>query len=73
MRLLKAAQQGGQLPLDEVALYGAQLHVVVPSADTYKATIRALLNTAGVEVRSLEAIAPTLEEVFISAINAPAN
>jgi len=73
MRLLKAAQQRGQLPLDEVALYGAQLHVVVPSAEIYKAAIRTLLNTGGVEVRSLETIAPTLEDVFISAVNAPVN
>lgn len=73
MRLLKAAQQRGQLPLDEVALYGAQLHVVVPSAEIYKAAIRTLLNTGGVEVRSLETIAPTLEDVFISAVNGPIN
>src|SRR5207248_2872544 len=71
IRILKAAQQSGKLPLDEVALYGAQIHAVVPSADTYKEALRALLNTAGVEIRSLERIAPTLEDVFISAVNAP--
>jgi ABC-2 type transport system ATP-binding protein len=71
LRTLKAAQQSGQLPLDEVALYGAQIHAVVPSADTYQAAIRTLLTTVGVEVRSLERIAPTLEDVFISAVNAP--
>ncbi|MCX6044856.1 MAG: ABC transporter ATP-binding protein [Chloroflexi bacterium] len=72
MRILKAAQQSGQLPLDEVALYGAQIHAVVPSAEAYKEVLRALLSTAGIEVRSLERIAPTLEDVFISAVNAPA-
>lgn len=71
MRTLKAAQQSGQLPLDEVALYGAQLHAVVPSAASYRAAIQDLLSAAGVGVRSIERIAPTLEDVFISSVNAP--
>ena len=72
MRTLKAAQQRGQLPLDEVALYGAQIHAVVPSAADYQAPIQALLQAAGVEVRAIERIAPTLEDVFISSVTAPA-
>ena len=72
MRTLKAAQQRGQLPLDEVALYGAQIHAVVPSAADYQAAIQALLQAAGVEVRAIERIAPTLEDVFISSVTAPA-
>ena len=71
MRALKVAQQSGSLPLDEVALYGAQIHAVVPSAEQYKEAIRALLVTEGVEVRSIEWIAPTLEDVFISSVKAP--
>ncbi len=72
MRALKAAQQQGQLPLDEVALYGAQIHAVVPSAGGYEEAIQELLQAAGVEVRAIERIAPTLEDVFISSVNAPA-
>ncbi len=71
MRTLKAAQERGALPLDEVALYGAQIHAVVPSAQTYRDGIRALLNAEGVDVRSIEWIAPTLEDVFISSVKAP--
>ena len=71
MRVLKAAQQSGRLPLDEVALYGAQIHVVTPSAKTYKDAIRELLAAEGFVVRSIEWIAPTLEDVFISAVNTP--
>jgi ABC-2 type transport system ATP-binding protein len=70
MRVLKTAQQSGRLPLDEVALYGAQIHVVTPSAKTYKEAIRELLAGEGFEVRSIEWIAPTLEDVFISSVNA---
>ena len=68
MRILKAAQQSKQIPLDEVALYGAQIHAVVPSADKYKEVIRALLTAQGVQVRSIDWIAPTLEDVFISSV-----
>jgi ABC-2 type transport system ATP-binding protein len=71
MRILKAAQQSGKLPLDEVALYGAQVHAVVPNAQQYKDAIQDLLVAEGIEVRSIEWIAPTLEDVFISSVNAP--
>lgn len=68
MRVLKAAQDKGQIPFEEVALYGAQIHAVVPDAETFKAPIWALLNEEGVDVHSIEWIAPTLEDVFISAV-----
>ena len=68
MRILKAAQDKGQLPFEEVALYGAQIHAVVPDAETFKAPIWALLNEEGIDVHSIEWIAPTLEDVFISAV-----
>lgn len=71
MRILKNAQQSGQIPLDQVALYGAQLHAVVPSADTYKEAIRTLLVREGIQVRAIDWIAPTLEDVFISSVTAP--
>ncbi len=71
MRTLKAAQQSGQIPLDEVALYGAQIHAVVPSAQDYKEVVRERLTAEGVEVRAIEWIAPTLEDVFISSVTSP--
>ncbi len=72
MRILKAAQQNRQIPLDEVALYGAQIHAVVSSAEAYQEAIRSSLSGAGIQVNSIERIAPTLEDVFISSVNAPA-
>jgi ABC-2 type transport system ATP-binding protein len=68
VRILKAAHRSGQLPLDEVALYGALIHAVVLNAEEYREAIRALLTAEGVQVRSIDWIAPTLEDVFISSV-----
>jgi ABC-2 type transport system ATP-binding protein len=66
--LLQAAEETGRLPLREVALYGAQIHVVIPDANALKGPIRSLLEEGGIPVNSIEWIAPTLEDVFISAV-----
>jgi ABC-2 type transport system ATP-binding protein len=73
MQALKLAQRSGALPLDEVALYGAQIHAVVPDAEGYKMAVRSLLESQGAPVTSIEWVAPTLEDVFISAVTAPAS
>ncbi|MEA3345361.1 MAG: ABC transporter ATP-binding protein [Chloroflexota bacterium] len=65
VRILRSAQESGELPLDEVALYGTQIHTVVPDAEEFKHPITALLTHEGIEVNSIERIAPTLEDVFI--------
>jgi hypothetical protein len=51
-----------------VALYGAQIHAVVPDTETFKAPIWSLLTAEGLDVHTIEWIAPTLEDVFISAV-----
>ena len=71
MSLLKAAQQNGELPLDEVALYGAQIHAVIPDSEQYREAVRNTLEANNIPITSLEWIEPTLEDVFISAVNAP--
>ena len=68
MRVLKQAQASGRLPFDEVALYGTQIHAVVPDAEAFRQPVRALLEEERVEVQGIEWIAPTLEDVFISAV-----
>jgi len=75
MRVLLGAQERGKIPgdpggipLDEVALYGAQIHAVVPDAEAYKPAILSLLADAGVVTNAIAWIAPTLEDVFISAV-----
>lgn len=68
MRALKSAQASGRLALDEVALYGAQIHAVVPDAQMGKELIRELLENEHIEVGGIQWIAPTLEDVFISSV-----
>jgi ABC-2 type transport system ATP-binding protein len=72
MRVLKAAQTSRALALDEVALYGAQIHAVVNNAEQSvdADAVRAILVAQGIAVRSINRIAPTLEDVFISAVKA---
>jgi len=71
VRILKAAAQNQQLALDEVALYGAQVHTVVPDVMLYKEKIMALLLANQISVRSIDWIAPSLEDVFISSVKDP--
>jgi len=68
LRVLKAALTNGSLPIDEVALYGAQIHAVVPSAEAYREPVMRLLEDEGVPVTHIGWIAPSLEDVFISAV-----
>ena len=53
---------------DEVALYGALIHVVGQDLETHRSTIEQLLREQAVEIRSMDIIAPSLEDVFISSI-----
>ena len=56
----------------EAALFGKGLHLVVEKAETVLDTIRQTLMTQGFEVSSLEKIRPSLEDVFVSLIEARA-
>jgi ABC-2 type transport system ATP-binding protein len=71
LRVLRAAKGSGQMPFDEVALYGAEVHVVVPNATEFQPLVAALLEREGVAVQAVQWIAPTLEDVFISAVQSP--
>ena len=71
LRILKIAQQTGQILLSEVALYGAQIHAVLLDAREYQQVLRELLEAENIKVTSIEKIAPTLEDVFISSVHAP--
>ena len=51
---------------EEVALYGALIHVVAEGVTEHKPRIAQALAEAGVQVRSIDVIAPSLEDVFIS-------
>ncbi len=53
---------------DEVSLYGALIHVVAEGAEAHRSRVKAVLQEAGVEIRSVEIIAPSLEDVFIASV-----
>jgi ABC-2 type transport system ATP-binding protein len=53
---------------EEVALYGALIHVVAEGVAEYEPHIAQALAEAGVRVRAMDIIAPSLEDVFISSV-----
>jgi ABC-2 type transport system ATP-binding protein len=68
IRLLKLAHGEGRLPADDVALYGAQIHVVTPDAPSAMMAIEEALRSGGVPFDPLEVISPSLEDVFLAHI-----
>ena len=50
----------------DAAVFGNALHLVVPQAERAIPAVRAYLETNGVTVGNVEAIRPTLEDVFVS-------
>ncbi len=63
VRVLKARPE-----FEEVALYGKRLHVVAPEVTQYQPLINELLTAAGIGVRNMLVIPPSLEDVFIAKI-----
>jgi ABC-2 type transport system ATP-binding protein len=60
----------GVTGVTEVALFGRGLHAVVRDADRAAPAIRELLSRKGFVVERAERIAPSLEDVFVSLIEA---
>jgi ABC-2 type transport system ATP-binding protein len=67
---LRAAQEAGTLPIEEVELYGSLVHVVSPDMKKHQAAIKKILEEAGISVGQMSVIEPSLEDVFISAMKA---
>ena len=53
---------------EEVALYGALIHVVGQDLQGHRSKIQHLLGEQDIEIRNMDIIAPSLEDVFISSI-----
>jgi ABC-2 type transport system ATP-binding protein len=51
---------------EEVALYGALVHVVTQDPDAHQTLIEQVLRDKGVQVTAIDRIAPSLEDVFIA-------
>jgi ABC-2 type transport system ATP-binding protein len=54
--------------LDDVSLYGALIHVVAEGVAGRRQEIEGVLTSAGIKVRALDLIAPSLEDVFVSSV-----
>jgi ABC-2 type transport system ATP-binding protein len=58
---------------DEVALYGALIHVVAENLAQHKPRIAQSLAEASIQVQSMDIIAPSLEDVFIANVRENSN
>lgn len=65
---LRDAVDTGRLPLNEVALYGALIHAVGDDVAQKQPEIREILRQGGASVRTMDMIAPSLEDVFITRV-----
>jgi ABC-2 type transport system ATP-binding protein len=55
---------------EEVALYGALVHAVADGVESLKPDIQRALQQAGIGLQTMDLIAPSLEDVFISSVRA---
>ncbi|MFN8481811.1 MAG: ABC transporter ATP-binding protein [Anaerolineae bacterium] len=65
---LRRALADGALPPTEVTLHGALIHLMSRDVDALVPGVRRVLGDAGVAIRTLEPIAPSLEDVFIASV-----
>lgn len=68
VKVLRAAQAIGALPIEEVELYGSLIHVVAPDMNKHRRAIERELRRAGIHTAQADIIEPSLEDVFISAM-----
>jgi ABC-2 type transport system ATP-binding protein len=68
VKILRAAQESGALPIDEVELYGALVHVFAADAKKHQRKIIKALTTAGIDPGPTAIIEPSLEDVFIASM-----
>ena len=69
VQVLREARTVQKLPLEEIELYGALVHVVAPQAKKQIRAIESALKKADIQISHLSIIEPSLEDVFISAMN----
>jgi ABC-2 type transport system ATP-binding protein len=58
---------------EEVALYGALIHAVADRVEDLRPEIAHALEVRGVSMRTMDVIAPSLEDVFISSVRLPSD
>lgn len=60
----------GKPGLVDIAVFGGGLHIRVENDEAAMATIRTALDGVGIKILSLQAITPSMEDVFVSLIEA---
>ncbi|MFN8499595.1 MAG: ABC transporter ATP-binding protein [Anaerolineae bacterium] len=70
---LRRALAAGALPPSEVTLHGALIHLMSRDVDALAPAVRRVLTDAGISIRTIEPIAPSLEDVFIASVLRRAN
>jgi ABC-2 type transport system ATP-binding protein len=70
VKVLRAAQEAGSLPIQEIELYGSLVHVVAPDMKKHQQAIEHELRQANLRIEHADIIEPSLEDVFISAMKA---
>ncbi len=68
IKVLREAQQNGDLLLEEIELYGSQVHVIAVDIEEKKSQIKERLNQADIEIDQMAIIEPSLEDVFIASM-----
>ncbi len=66
VKVLRAAQESGELAIAEVELYGSLVHVVAPRMQEQQRLIAAKLRQFGIQAGQMSIIEPSLEDVFIA-------
>jgi ABC-2 type transport system ATP-binding protein len=66
VKVLRAVQEAGKLPLEEVELYGSLVHVVAPEMEKHQSGIETVLSEADIVIQQMEVVEPSLEDVFIA-------
>ena len=69
VNVLRETLETGSLPLEEVSLYGALVHVIAPDIGRLRADILTVLQGSGIGIDHTALIEPTLEDVFISCMH----
>ncbi len=68
IKVLRTAQESGELALQGVELYGSLIHVTVEDVQASEAAIRKELGEANIDSGTITVVEPSLEDVFIASM-----
>jgi ABC-2 type transport system ATP-binding protein len=70
LAVLQRAQENGEIPIQQVELYGALVHVFYSQDEVkFKRNLLKLLSSEGISLNSADVIEPSLEDVFIASMH----